>query len=174
MTAVLDDTGLNEYQKAFCKRYIFDYNGKQSYLESYPNSGEKNAESASSRLLRDPKIQAYIKHLKANLEEVTGVSKMKIIEEYKKMAFTDITDLHNTWISLKDFKALTKAQKASIASIETQTKLVRNKTGDMEPFEFVKIKLHSKDRALEALRKMFGHDDMAEVEGQLTVKIVRE
>jgi len=45
-----------------------------------------------------------------------------VMEEHKKLAFSSIANLHNTWITRKEFEELTEDQKACISEITTQVK----------------------------------------------------
>lgn len=154
----LEKTGLTEKQKAFCREYIFDWNATRSYLKAYPKvKNESTAASLASRMLRNDKVQAYITEIQKDLEKLSGISKKMIIEEHKKLAFSSIAHLHNTWITRKDFEELTDEQKACIAEISTS---VRKVMGDDTPFEveYVKVKLYDKQKALDSISKMLGYE----------------
>ena len=82
-----DNKPLNDKQKAFCREYVRDWNGKRAYMAAYPDAKEKSAEAAASRLLSNVKVQEHIEYLKGNIEELLGISKAKVVEEYVKMVF---------------------------------------------------------------------------------------
>ena len=166
--------GLNDAQKRFCEEYVYDWNGARAYKVAYPKATDATARTNASLLLTKPNIQAYLKHIKSNLQEIAGISRLKVLKEHQKLAFTNIADLHNTWITRKEFDDLTPEQKAAIASIETQIKVGRDKYGKLSENEFVKIRLHDKQKALEAISKMLGYNEPDQVEGELTIKVVRE
>lgn len=156
----IDELGLTEKQKKFCQEYIYDWNGRRAAIAA--GYSEKTAHVISNENLNKPYIQAYINYIKDNLEEQAGISRLMVLNEYKKMAFSSIAHLHNTWIELKDFEALTKEQKDCIESIETK-KIKRKFAGDEDNLidqyvEYVKIKLFSKERALENICKMLGYN----------------
>lgn len=166
---------LNDAQLKFCREYVFDWNATRAYQEAYPNSSYEAAMSSSSDLLRKPKIQAKIKEYKAKTEELAGLSRLKVAQEHKKIAFSSIAHFHNTWITRKEFDKITDDQKACISEIETKIEARRDKTGQMKDYEFVKIKLYSKQSSLDALSKMFGYNEQSDSDlGELTIKIVRE
>jgi phage terminase small subunit len=147
---------LNENQKCFCREYITDWNITRAYRVAY---GTKDSVSAVNgiRLLSNAKINKYIEHIKSHLEEVTGLSKKRVIDEHIKLAFSSISNLHDTWITRKEFETLTGEQKACISEISTS---IRRTVQDGSPIdvEYVKIKLYDKQKSLEAISKLMGYD----------------
>ena len=64
--------GLSQKQKRFGREYMVDFNVADAYVRAgYSKNG---AQSGGSRLLRDPRIQAYIAELGAEAAERTGLS----------------------------------------------------------------------------------------------------
>jgi phage terminase small subunit len=152
---------LNERQKAFCKRYIFDWNGTKSYKEIYKVESDDVAAVNSSRLLSNAKIQSFIEYLKKNLAEVAGISPLMILQEHQKLAFSSIAHLHLTWIERKDFELLTDDQKACISEIDT--KILKKNLGtrdepEIVDVEYIRIKLYDKQKSLDSINKMMGWD----------------
>jgi len=160
---------LTESQKVFCKEWIYDYNGTRAYMKAYPESSEDGARASASRLLANVNVKAYCTELQADLEKVAGISRLMIITEHQKLAFSSIAHLHNTWIERKEFDKLTEDQKSSIASIETQIKRIVN---DFESFdvEFVKVKLYDKQKSLDSIAKLMGYEAPKKIEQTSTVK----
>jgi hypothetical protein len=132
-------------------------------MKVYGVDNEAVADVNASRLLSNAKIQKYIIYCRDHVEEVANISKAMIIEELKKIAFSSIAHLHDTWITLKEFEKLTDDQKASIQSIETQTRK-EVKEGEVISVDYVKIKLYSKQAALETLNKMQGYNQPDKVD----------
>jgi len=150
---------LTEKQKTFCREYIYDWNGTRAAIVA--GYSEKTAAVTAHENLRKPNIQQYIKEIQADIEKQAGISRLRVLEEYQKIAFTTIAHLHNTWIELKEFEQLTDDQKACIESIETKTikrVLGDNEEGVVMHTEYVKIKLFSKEKALESICKMLGYN----------------
>lgn len=144
----------------FCREYIFDWNASRAYRIAYPSEkSEETIRAAASRLLTNVNIQAHIEEIQKDLEKQAGLSRLKVLSEYQKMAFTSIADLHNTWISRKELEELTDDQKASISEI--QTRAIPTEHGSIEE---VKIKLHDKSKALEAINKMLGYNEPEKIE----------
>ena len=154
---------LNENQKRFCREYIFDWNASRAYKIAYPNVNDATARANASELLTKPNIQQYVELIQKDLEKLAGISRMKVISEHMKMAFSSIAHLHNTWIERKDFDELTEDQKACIAEISTQTRTQRINDEPVD-VEFVKIKLYDKQKALDSISKMLGYDAPSKIE----------
>lgn len=161
---IKDGSGLTQKQKRFCEEYIYDWNATRSYTVAYPNI--KNANSAgvnASRLLRNAKIQQFVKELQDDIEKTVGISKIKVLSELNKLAFSSIAHLHNTWIERKAFDELTDDQKACISEISTS---VRKQTIDERVIdvEYIKIKLYDKHKALDSISKMLGFESPQKME----------
>lgn len=147
---------LNEQQKHFCHEILFN-NRVQSYMAAYPDCEYKSASASATRLLEDVRINQYVSFLKLDIETITGVSKIRQVNELAKIAYTSISNLHNTWISLIEFESIPEAQRAAIESIETKTVVV-NFDETTKETEFVKIKLYSKIAAITEINKMMGYN----------------
>lgn len=165
-------TGLTMKEKTFCREYIYDWNATRSYIAAYPSITNYNSAGVLAyRLLRKVKVQKYIEDIQADLEKTAGISRMKILNEHMKLAFSSIGDLHNTWIERRRFEELSETEKACISEISTQVKnVIQDVNGTPVPMqvEFVKIKLYDKQKALDSISKMLGYD--APVKTEVTGK----
>ena len=152
-------------QKRFCEEYIFDYNGTRAAIVA--GYSENTAAEIASENLTKPNIQAYLKELQSNLEKTSGISRLKVLREHEKLAFSSIAHLHNTWIERKEFDKLTDEQKACIAEIQTRI-LKRNIGTNQEPdivdVEEIRVKLYDKQKALDSISKMLGFNAAEKVE----------
>ena len=161
---------LNDKQKKFCHRWIIDYNNVQSYMHAYPGCEYKSASASADRLLENVRIKQYIEFIKNDLEKEAGISKLKQLNELSKIAYSSIAHLHNTWVELEEFEALSDEQKAGIESIETKTEIknIQGKDFDKELYEievkYVKIKLYPKIHALQEINKMMGYNAPERIE----------
>jgi len=152
-------------QKKFCEEYIFDFNASRAaraagYSES--TSGEMGYEN-----LRKPEIQAYIDELQEDLSKISGITRLKVLREHEKLAFTSIAHLHDSWIERKDFDKLTADEKACISEIQTQVRKISvvregEKEQDIE-IEFIKIKLYDKQKSLDSISRMLGYDAVKKI-----------
>jgi len=167
---------LNDKQKAFCREYVRDWNGRRSYHAAYPNNTNETADVNASKLLSNTKVQEYIKYLRDNLEEACGISKLRIVEELMVLALTDTTEMYDSWITRKELSELTPALRACIQEVSTSTRKVfdQSKKKDIE-VEFVKIKFYSRIEAMKEIKKTLGYDAAEKFETKLnlsgTIKI---
>lgn len=152
---------LNARQIQFCKEYTWDWNATRAYQAVY--KGVKSYSVAgvcAHQLLKNPKIQEFIKSYEADLEKSTGITRRKIADELRKIGFSSIAHLHKNWITLHEFEQLTDEQKASIQEIDT--KVIKKNLGTKEnpeyvDVEYVRIKLYDKRGALNELNRMYGN-----------------
>lgn len=153
-------------QKRFCEEYIFDFNGTRSAIAA--GYSENTAAEIASENLRKPQIQAYIKELQSDLEKTSGITRLKVLREHEKVAFSSIAHLHDTWIDRKQFDELTDEQKACISEIQSQVRkisVVREGQPEQDiEVEFVKIKLYDKQKSLDSIARMLGFNAPNKVE----------
>ena len=167
-----EELPLNDKQERFCYEYCIDLNATQAAIRA--GYSENTARSIASALLTKINIKTKIKYLQDNLAETAGLSRLKVLNEHMKLAFSSIADLHNTWIKRKDFESLTDDQKACIAEIDTKVKTEWEydpDTKEREPIsvEYVRIKLFDKQKALDAITKMLGFDAPTKIETTLNI-----
>jgi len=159
---------LTEKQKVFCREYIFDWNAtRAARVAGY---SEDAIRAIASENLTKPNIKAYISEIQKDLEKTAGISRLQVIREHQKIAFGSIAHLHQTWITRKEFEDLTEDQKACIAEISTQTR-TEVKKGECPVYvEYVKIKLHDKQKSLDSIAKMLGYNEPDKIHhsGELT------
>lgn len=152
-------------QKRFCEEYIWDFNASRAAREA--GYSEATAGAIGFENLQKPEIKAFIEELQADLSKTTGISRLKILREHEKMAFSSIAHLHETWITRKEFEKLTPEQKSCIAEISTQTKQITEWDGETPvpvTVEFVKIKLYDKQKSLDSLTKLLGFEPSKKIE----------
>jgi phage terminase small subunit len=100
MLIALDDISkrLTPSRKHFCHEYLSNgENGTQAYLSVFKTKNYAAAGVGASRLLKDPKIRAYIDLMKATtsrevLDHLT-VTKERILDEEAKIAFADVRQM---------------------------------------------------------------------------------
>jgi phage terminase small subunit len=156
-TSKNEEIELTEKQKAFCRYYVFNWNGTQAAIKA--GYSEKTAYSIASENLRKPEIQSYIKELCSDDEKYMGISKRLILAEHLKIALSSMSNLHDTWITRKEFEGLSDEQKSCIQEISTKTQIVfDNVQKKPVEVEYIKIKLYDKQKALDSISKMLGYD----------------
>lgn len=145
------NVNLTNQQRMFCYEYVLDHNGKRAYMAAYPNSSDKAAESASSRLLKLDKIKNFIavlenkklKKLDFGLEDILNeLAAIGLLKE------TDYTDVINGTVCVYNTVDMTERQKSAIAGIKN------TQYG-------IEIKTHDK---VKALSKLLDHFELAQGE----------
>ena len=156
-------------QKRFADEYLIDLNATRAYKVAYPNcKKDETASAAGSRMLGNVKVKQYIESKQKELEEKSGVTQQRIIEELAGIAFSngtdfaqivekeykqDIFDKEGNYkgtetrkyktLELTETNKLTDAQKSAIAGIK-------------ETANGLEIKTNDKVKALELLGKHLG------------------
>ena len=148
---------MTENQKRFCNEYIKDYNATRAYKAVYPScKKDETAKAAASRLLTNVNLQQYIEKLQKNLTAKMNITQERVIQEIARIAFGDIRNLYNENGGLKNIKDMDDDTAAIIQQLETFQEF----DGYGEDREYVgdtkKVKLYSKEKALDMLGKYFG------------------
>lgn len=169
---------LNDRQKAFCREYCMHLNSVKAYMKIYPDSTYDSACASGPRLLGNVRIKEYVKYLQDNLEELTGITKARNLQELAKIAYSNISDLHNSWIERKKFESLTIEQKACIQIVDSFVD-VKNIGGNSQAnqnivkIEMVKIKCYSKTEAIKLINEMLGYNKPIEVNSNVLTTVIQ-
>lgn len=143
-------SGLTDKQERFCREYVANKgNGCQAAISA--GYSKKTAQEQSSRLLLNVKVADFIKSLKEKVNKKLEVTPERIIEEYVKLGYANIADLMKEGMSFEDIKKLPRDVSAAIESVS----IVTNET-KFGTTTNVRIKMHSKTAALDALSKHTG------------------
>lgn len=148
---------MTDAQKRFCDEYLVDLNATRAYKVVYPRcKKDETANAASSRMLRNVKVQEYISEKQKEIEKRTEVTQDKVIKELAKIAFLDIRKLYTENGQLKNVADIDSDTAGAISSLETLEEYEgygddREKIGDTQ-----KVKLLDKTKALELLGKHLG------------------
>lgn len=82
--------GLTEQEELFCYHYMKTFNATTSAIRAgYSSSYGHNK---AYRLLKTDKVKGFLNHIKGQRNEELFIDGMRIIQEYIKVAFADITD----------------------------------------------------------------------------------
>lgn len=136
--------GLNEHLKSFCEYYVESHNRKTAMIKA-GFSIELADGTYARRILQKKQVQVYIQWLKVRVLNQHLLNAYDLIEEWCRIAFSDITDfvdIHPTSIRLKSPKEM---DGQLIKSIKTTR-------------DGVSIELYDKMKALDSLAKYI--DDM--------------
>lgn len=152
------ENGLNDMQVRFCEEYVLDWHVTNAAKRA--GYSERSAHSIGSDLLKKHEIREYIEFLKTDTARLAGVSLLRNVQELRNIAYSSIAHLHNKWIDLKRFEDLTEEQKSAIESIDTKSEIAPDGT---KTVQYVKIKLHSKIKAIDLMNKMLGFNAPKEI-----------
>lgn len=84
---------MTDAQKRFCNEYLIDLNATRAYKVAYPKCKEdETANAASSRMLRNVKVQEYISKKQKEIEKRTEVTQDMVIKELAAIAFSKASD----------------------------------------------------------------------------------
>lgn len=171
----MDDnfSGLTDKQRAFCLHYCTHWNATKAAKQA--GYSEKTAQEISSENLSKPIIQAYIKHIQSDIARAAGVSALRNLMELTKIAYTNPTDIRESWEQLKDWESIPDDVKAGIAEVVTVSKVLRRvgggdesddeNSGLVQTLETVKVKMHDKLKAIDMINRMLGYNEQEESDG---------
>jgi phage terminase small subunit len=165
---------LTEKERIFCHEYIIDWNGARSARKA--GYSADSAKEIAHATLTKVHIKQYIDFIKDDIAKEAGISKLSLINELKKIAYSSITNLNEDWITRKDFDKLKKENPNVLDSIqEIDTKVIRKVFNDLNetsgefektPYdiEYVKIKLYDKTKAIQDILKAMGWNEPDKVD----------
>lgn len=135
----------------FVAEYLIDLNATQAAIRS--GYSKRTANRIASHLLSKVDIRQAIDAQQAKQLESTELSAARVLEEMRRLAFSDVRAFFDERGNLKPMRELTAEQGAALSSVEV---LQRNLTsGDGQVDTLHKIKTWDKVRALEMLGKHF-------------------
>lgn len=142
---------LTDKQKRFVEEYLVDLNATQAAIRS--GYSRDTARAIGSENLSKPDIQEAIKEKQAELSESTNVTAKRVIEEYAKIAFSDVRNVLTVDGGLKDSSEWDDNTASAVASIKTSE--VISPEGEKMGINR-EVKMYDKLRALDALGKHLG------------------
>lgn len=87
------EAALNPRVLAFANEYLRTLNGTASYMHTHPGCKPNTAATESCRMLRNPKVRAYIEDRREKLADVVGFGKADVIRELVAIALADPNEL---------------------------------------------------------------------------------
>ena len=131
--------GLTERQAKFCEYYIEGHNKKTALIKAGFGDAQTNTTYAT-RMLRSPKIQRYVMWLKARTLREHMINAYDILDEWIRIAFSDITDFIDIYPNSIRLKPADKVDGQLVKSIKSGR-------------DGISIEMYDKMRALENLAK---------------------
>lgn len=142
---------LTPREQRFIAEYPVDFNGKEAAIRA--GYSKRSAAVTASRLLQKPAIKQAISTKRQLQIESADLSAARVLEELRRLAFSDIRSLFDEKGNLHPLHKLTAEQAACIAGVEV---VIKNaKAGDNQTDTVHKIKVWDKPRSLEMLAKHF-------------------
>ena len=146
---------MTEQRQRFCDRYFETLNATQSAI--YAGYSEDTAKQQAWQLLQEEEVQEYLQKLREEYQLKTGVTKERLIEEYKKIAFFDIREIYDVDGGLINVKQLDDNSAGAIAGIKSTEAWEIDDNGDKVIIGTNKeVKIFDKIRALQDLGKHLG------------------
>lgn len=146
---------LSAKQQRFVDEYCVDFNGKQAAIRA--GYSVKTANEQAARLLTNVNVKRALEEKRAEIAEESKLKASDVIDELRKIAFSDITQVMSFSASkakIKSSRKLSEDAKKIVASVsQTRAGLT--------------VKLHDKVKALELLGRYLNiFTDRVEVEGR--------
>jgi phage terminase small subunit len=150
---------INPKQERFCQEYCKDLNGKAAAIRT--GYSKKTAAQQAARLLTNVKVKTRIAELLGNASKRAEKELDAVMDELKALAFSNISDFAS-WgkgkVILTPSAKLSQERLKAVESIAETT----DKNGDQQ----LRIKLHNKIRAIEAILKLY---ELTQLEARLSV-----
>lgn len=145
--------GLTKKQEAFAQAVIVENTLSGAYRKAYDCAGmtAKSVNDTASKQAKHPEITQRIAELRDRAEKAADVALDRWMREQARIAFADPLELYSDDGSLKLLSELSADARATIASIEIETRMVGEKEITIK-----KVKLHSKTAALESIGRALG------------------
>lgn len=150
--------GLSVKRERFCQEYVIDFNGTKAAERA--KYSKNSAGQQAARLLQNDKVKERIRELKKEIMQRSGVTQDMIINEYKKLAFTNSEDVFNWETELiecidKDGNTFKKeVSRPFLKKIEEMSDAARASISEIrETAQGLAIKLHDKKGALDSLSR---------------------
>ena len=81
---------ITEKQKRFADEYLIDLNATQAAIRA--GYSKKTAEQIGYKLVQNSSVSKYIQERQKKLQEKTGITQERVLEELAKIGFASITD----------------------------------------------------------------------------------
>lgn len=139
---------MNAKQQRFVAEYLIDLNATAAAerVGYHPKM--------AAQLLAKPSIKDAIERGKRKQLDKAELTAVRVLEELRRLSFSDVRSLFDADGNLKPIHTLTDAEAAAIASVEVVKKNLA--AGDGKTDTVHKLKVWDKTRSLEMLAKHFG------------------
>lgn len=135
--------GLTDQEELFCYHYLKTFNATTSAMRAGYSSSY--AHNKAYRLLQEDKIKNFLNYIKAQRNSELLIDSMRIVQEYIRIAFADMTD----FVKFGPQGLALRPSNAVDGQLITKIK---------EGREGITIELADKMKALDKLEKLVGKD----------------
>lgn len=142
------ESGLTDKQEAFAREYIVDLNGTQAAIRA--SFSAHTASEQSVRMLKDPKISAFIQTLMDARVKRVEVKADEVLHELTRLGYADFRSLYDESGCIKPVQEWGEDIARAVSSIEVHE--VFDETGELTGYT-KKIKFWDKPKALELMGK---------------------
>lgn len=143
---------LTPKQRQFVAEYLIDLNATQAAMRA--GYSAKTANEQASRLLANASVAQAVADGQAKRLQKAELTAERVLEEMRRLAFSDVRALFDAEGNLKPLHQLTVEESACISSLEV---IIKNaQAGDGKTDTVHKIRVWDKTRTLEMLAKHFG------------------
>jgi phage terminase small subunit len=143
--------GLTPKQARFVGEYLKDLNATQAAIRA--GYSERAARQAGYQLLTNSDVAIAVQQGQARQLESAELSAARVLEEYRRLAFSDIRSFFDEQGNLKPIHQLTPEQGSCLASMEV---IIKNaEAGDGQTDRVHKFRVWDKTKALTDLAKHF-------------------
>lgn len=164
---------LTKKENIFCHQYIIDWNAaRASRIAGYKENRDRQT---GYDIVTKSYIKQYIDFIKNDFEKEAGITKLKQLKELQKIAYSSISNLHNTWISLEEFEEIKENNPSLLDAIESIDTKIEEKTVNegLVSVKYIKIKLHSKTNAIDQINKMMGYHEPEKINSDINIIVTR-
>ena len=145
---------LTAKQEKFCNEYLIDLNATQAAIRA--GYSEKTAMEQGYQLLHKTSVSGFIQERQKELQEETRITQKKVLEEYAKIAFSDIRQLFDGNNRLLEIKDIPDGIASCLSSVEVDEIFGQSMEGKVQIGETKKVKVWNKINALDSLARHFG------------------
>lgn len=145
---------LTPKQEAFCSEYLIDLNASAAARRA--GYSEDTAGAIGWENLKKPEIQFRLTELRQKLNRNNDDLAQKVIEELKKVGFSNIQDFIETGNSIKDLSTVDAIKAGAIAGIKKSVTTFGDGEGNEGEKTTVEFKLWDKLSALDKLGRHLG------------------
>lgn len=161
---------LTPMQKKFCERYAVHLKLSLACEEAGYTGNSLGAQA--NALMKLPKIQAYIEHIKSQQMAAFGLTPERVLKELARLAFVDPSKMYDDEGCMLNIKDMDEDTRRAISSVETKELFEQEGRKKKYVGDAKKAKLGDKTKALELLMRHFGQFNLDNQQSAANVVVV--